>query len=234
MDQPDLRIDPRTDPRIDAYIERAAPFAQPVLTYLRKCMHEAGVKVQEDIKWGMPFFVLAGKPLANMAAFKQHCAFGFWKGRDVVNSGKDGEAMGQFGRITVRADLPGPRQMKALIVAAVARQHEQAQTQAAAPKAFKPAGFKPAVSKRAPLPMPPDFAAALAASPAAKACFDSLSPSGRYDYLEWVLDAKREATRAKRIAQAVVWLAEGKPRHWQHIGSTWAAHGQHLKSAPPT
>lgn len=211
MDQPD----PRVDPRISAYIDRAAPFAQPILTYLRKCMHSAGVDVQEDIKWGMPFFMHAGKPLANMAAFKQHCGFGFWKGRDVVDSGKDDDAMGQFGRITARADLPGPREMRALIVAAVARQQEQAQAKAAAPKVAKPAA-----PKRAALPVPPDFAAALAAVPAALACFDGFSPSHRHEYLEWVLEAKRAETRARRIEQAVAWLAEGKSRHWKHQGGT--------------
>ncbi len=206
---------PLQDPRVDAYIERAAPFAQPVLTYLRKCMHSAGVQVQEDIKWGMPFFLHADKPLANMAAFKQHCAFGFWKGRDMVNRGKDDEAMGQFGRITTAVDLPAPHEMKALIVAAVARQHEQAQ--AKTDKTEKTA--EPAAPKRAPLPMPADFAAALAAVPAAQACFDGFSPGKRHDYLEWVLEAKRAETRVRRIEQAVAWLAQGKPRHWQHRGS---------------
>lgn len=114
------------DKRVDAYIEHAAPFAQPLLSYLRKCMHGAGVDLSEDIKWGMPFFMHGGKPLAHMAAFKQHCAFGFWKGRGIVSSGKEDQAMGQFGRITARTDLPGPREIKALVRAAVARQQTNA------------------------------------------------------------------------------------------------------------
>ena len=49
-------------PRVDACTARAAPFAQPVLTYLRKCMHGAGADVQEDIKWGMPLCMHETKP----------------------------------------------------------------------------------------------------------------------------------------------------------------------------
>ena len=35
--------------------------------------------------------------------------------------------------------------------------------------------------------------------------------------LEWVTEAKREETRARRIAQAVEWIAEGKPRNWKYM-----------------
>ena len=78
------------DPRVDAYIARSAAFAQPLLSALRKAMHASHSGVNETIKWGMPFFVQGNKPLAHMAAFKQHCAFGFWRGKQVVNgTGQD-------------------------------------------------------------------------------------------------------------------------------------------------
>ena len=65
------------DPRVDAYSAKAQPFAQPILTWLRKTVHAACPPVQESIKWGMPCFMLEGRILAHMAAFKSHCAFGF-------------------------------------------------------------------------------------------------------------------------------------------------------------
>ncbi len=79
---------PTTDPRIDAYIERAAPFAQDILTHLRGVVHTACPEVEESIQWSMPHFLYHGRILANMAAFRQHCAFGFWYGRDAVAQGK--------------------------------------------------------------------------------------------------------------------------------------------------
>jgi len=189
------------DPRVDAYIAKAAPFAQPLLTWLRDTTHGACPELEEDIKWGMPFFVHQGRPVAHMAAFKAHCAFGLWRGREVVDNGKEGEAMGQFGRITAQSDLPGAREFKAQVKTAVAR----SVSDAAAPK-------EPRTAR--PLPeMPADLAAALAKQPKARAHYDAMSPTNRREYLEWVLEAKREDTRVRRIAQAVERLLENRPRH---------------------
>ena len=58
--------------------------------------------------------------------------------------------------------------------------------------------------------VPDDFAAALAARPEARAFFDSLGNTKRYSFLYRVNDAKRPETRAKRIAEYVDLLAEGK------------------------
>ena len=68
----------RRDPRVDAYIEKSAPFARPILKHLRAVVHEACPEVTEDLKWRMPHFMHHGI-LCGMAAFKEHCIFGFWK-----------------------------------------------------------------------------------------------------------------------------------------------------------
>ncbi len=109
------------DPRVDAYIAAAAPFAQPLLALMRKAMHSGCPGLQETIKWGMPFFMHQGRILGHMGAFKQHCALGFWHGREAADRGKDGEAMGQFGRITGRADLPSATELMALVREVAAR-----------------------------------------------------------------------------------------------------------------
>lgn len=109
------------DPRVDAYIEAAAPFAQPLLRFIRTAVHGGAPRVQETIKWGMPFFMHGGRIMAYMAAFKQHCGLGFWHGREAANRGKDGLAMGQFGRIRQRADLPPAAELKALVKEVAAR-----------------------------------------------------------------------------------------------------------------
>jgi hypothetical protein len=64
---------------IDDYINAAQPFAQPILKHLRALVHKACPDVEEKIKWSFPHFEYKG-PICHMAAFKQHCAFGFWKG----------------------------------------------------------------------------------------------------------------------------------------------------------
>ena len=77
----------------------------------------------------------------------------------------------------------------------------------------------PRKAKHEPKPPPelhPEFAAALKANPKAKATLDGFPPSAQRDYFEWISEAKQDATRAKRIATAVEWLAEGKRRHWKY------------------
>ena len=104
---------PKIDIRVDAYIEKAQPFAQPILIKLRQLVHKACPNVSETIKWGMPSFDYKG-PMFSIAAFKQHCAGGFWKyklmndpkGYLQERSNQGGEAMGNMGTITSLKDLP--------------------------------------------------------------------------------------------------------------------------------
>ena len=197
---------PNRDPRVDAYIARAPDFARPVLEHLRAVVHEACPDVQETIKWGMPSFDHHGI-MAGMAAFKAHATFGFWKSSLILDdAGRSAEAaMGQFGRITSVADLP-PKRVLAGYVKQAAKLNE--------------AGVKSpnrAVRKARPEALPsPEFAAALARNRKARAGFDSVSPSHRREYVEWIAEAKRDETRAKRIATAVAQLAEGKALHWRY------------------
>jgi uncharacterized protein YdeI (YjbR/CyaY-like superfamily) len=194
------------DPRVDAYIARSADFAKPVLEYVRALVHEACPDVEETIKWGMPTFMDAGGILCGMAAFKQHASFGFWKHALVVGDDSIAEGMGSFGKLTSVTDLPAKRQLLAYLKKA-ARLNE---------KGVKVPGARKAAAPR-PLPeIPADFAAALRANAAAKAAFEHFAPSHRREYLEWILEAKREETRARRITQAVEWLAEGKSRNWKY------------------
>jgi hypothetical protein len=194
---------PTLDPRIDAYLATVPDFALPILTRLREDVQAACPDVVETIKWSRPHFMLDGKILCGMSALKAHCTFGFWE-REGAVEGKSG-AMGDFGRITSLADLPSRAELRRQIKA------HAALLQAGAPRAQKP--------NRPPKPqleMPEDFAAALAHVKAAQKTYDGFPPSKQRDYLEWVLEAKREDTRAKRIAQAVEWLAEGKSRNWKY------------------
>lgn len=196
-----------TDPRIDDYITKAAPFAQPVLAHLRALIHQTVSDLGETLKWSMPHFTYKGKNLAGFAAFKAHAAF-FVHGEGRQGQADDGEGgMGQFGRITGLADLPNDEDLVRAILAAKARIDD-------AGTAIKPRSAAKVAKPE--IAMPDDFADALATAKGARAIFDGFSPSARRDYLEWVVEAKRPETRAKRIAQASEWIAEGKRRNWKY------------------
>ena len=158
----------------------------------------------ETLKWSAPGFTLDGKILLMMAAFKQHAALNFWRGQEIRGGDASRDAMGQFGKLTSVDDLPSDAQFDELI-------REAVRLAATAPA--------PRKTKHEPKPAPsihPDFAAALKTNPQAKATLDGFPPSAQRDYFEWIAEAKQDATRAKRIATAVEWLAEGKRRHWKY------------------
>ncbi len=194
------------DPRVDAYIANAAPFAQPILQRLRETVHEACPGVEETMKWSMPTFMHAGGILAGMAAFKWHASFGYWKHALVLGADAPRDGMGSYGKLASAQDLP-PRPRLLADIRTAAKLNES--------------GTKAPAARRKPAPetapdMPPELAAALAANPAAKAAFDAFAPGAQREYMAWIAEARREATRHRRLAQAVAWMAEGKRRHWKY------------------
>ena len=194
------------DPRIDAYIAESADFAKPILTHLRKIVHAGCPDVEETLKWSRPHFDYKGV-MCGMAAFKQHCVFGFWKEALILDSGKAAEktAMGSFGCIKSLADLPSEKTLVGYVKKAAALNDAGIKT----PWRTKP-------KKREPLEVPDDFSAALKKNAKARKTFEDFPPSKRREYLEWVTEAKREETRRERLATSIKWLAEGKARHWKY------------------
>jgi uncharacterized protein YdeI (YjbR/CyaY-like superfamily) len=188
------------DPRIDDYIAKAEPFARPILEHLRGLIHAACPDAIETIKWSRPNFEHKGRVFASLGAFKAHASLTLWRVGEMIGGEKEG--MGQFGKLASLADLPDDGEVMRVIRAATT-----VIDRGPAPKVKAP---------RAPLPVPDELAAALAEAPAARATFEGFSPSHRRDYCEWIGEAKRPETRAARVAQAIAWMAEGKPRHWKY------------------
>jgi uncharacterized protein YdeI (YjbR/CyaY-like superfamily) len=192
------------DPRVDAYIARAAPFARPILKHLRGVVRTAVPEAEETIKWGMPHWVHHGI-LCCVAGFQGHCALVIRRGQDLLGKAAKDDAMGQFGRITSKDDLPSKATLVRLLRAA-ARKNEAGGNE---PR-------RPARARRPEAKVPADLAAALRKDARARATFEAFSPSRRRDYVEWIVEAKAKETRARRLAQAIAWMAEGKARNWKY------------------
>ncbi len=191
------------DPRVDAYIASRNDFAKPILTHLRELIHGHAPEVGESIKWSMPFFTYKGELLANMAAFKAHAAFGFWD-RLNLSTGQEGDAMGQYGRITDLATMPADAVLLAALDKALATID---------------AGEKPKRALKTPKPeaeVPAMLAEALAGDDDLAAKWNAFAPSCRREYCEWIDGAKRDETRAKRVAQTVEQTREGKKLNWKY------------------
>jgi len=196
---------PTIDPRVDAYIAKSQDFAKPILMRVREMVHDACPDVQETIKWGSPFFDYKGQMMCAIAAFKQHCALIFWKASLIDGMPPNGDkSRGSFGRITSMKEVPSKRQFNGFIKAAMAL--NDAGITVKRPKA----GSKPEAK------VPKELASALAKNKKATAVFASFPRGQRREYCEWINEAKREATKTKRVAQAIEWIAEGKTRNWQY------------------
>jgi uncharacterized protein YdeI (YjbR/CyaY-like superfamily) len=198
----------KKDPNVDRFIREAAPFARPILKRIRSLVHRGCPQAEETIKWGMPFFMVDGKILCAVGAFKAHCNFGFWKGRSILAA--DGSrakvGMGQrYGRITAVGELPSAKELSMYIKQGIELNAKVGQAKRPATKSAKPA-----------LRMPPDFARALRATPKANRMFADFSPSKKKEYVEWIVDAKTEETRERRMETAVEWIAQGKSRNWKY------------------
>lgn len=192
----------KEDSRVGDYIEKAQPFARPILTHLRQLVHRACSDVEETIKWRMPFFDYKG-PLCMMAAFKGHAVFGFWKGKLLFGKEDEG-AMGHFGRIASMKDLPSDKQLVGYIKKAAELNERGVQ------KKRTPQG-------RQRISVPTDLKAALAKNSKAKRYFDNFSYSHKKEYVQWITDAKHEETRQRRLKTAIEWLSRGKPQNWRYM-----------------
>lgn len=180
------------DTRVDAYIENAAPFAQPILKHLRKVIHRACPEVTETIKWGMPYFEYHGI-LCSMAAFKHHCAFGFWKASLMKDAemliANNGKAMGHSGKITSKADLPAD-------VVLIDRIRE-------AMKLNEDGIELPSKNKAEKLPLPEILRKTLSVKRNGLKVFTELPPAHQNEYIRWINDAKTADTKMKRSNKVV-------------------------------
>jgi uncharacterized protein YdeI (YjbR/CyaY-like superfamily) len=203
---------PIRDKRIDDYIGKSAEFARPILHHLRQLVHQANPDVKETIKWGFASFDYKG-PLCSMASFKQHCVFGFWKskllndpeGRLSERANQGGEAMGNLGRITSLSDLP-PDMVLIYFIKEASRLNDEGIKLPAAPKKDK-----------GELVIPGYLAEGLKMNAAAQASFSKFSQTNKREYVDWLIEAKTEETRARRLETAMEWIAEGKIRNWKYI-----------------
>lgn len=199
----------RKDKRVDDYIKKAQPFAQPILTHLRELVHKACPEVEETMKWSFPHFDYKGV-MCSMAAFKQHCAFGFWKAAlmkhtILMDNAKSEVAMGHLGRITSLKDLPSDKTLISYIKEAKKLNDDGVKL---------PAKIKTAQKS---IEAPAELIAALRKNKVAQAIFDAFSPSHKREYIEWITEAKTEATKEKRLTQAIEMMAEGKSRNWKYM-----------------
>ena len=197
----------KKDKRVDAYIAKSAPFAHPILNHLRDLVHKGCPDVEETIKWSFASFDYKG-PLCSMAAFKEHCAFGFWKASLMKEADKmknnQLNAMGHAGKIKSMKDLPSDKILIAWIKESVKLNDDGVKL----PPRKK--------TEKKDIIIPDYFTNALNKNKKASQAFESFSPSHKREYVQWIMEAKTEETRNRRMNTAIDWIGEGKGRNWKY------------------
>lgn len=196
------------NPLVDEYIEKSQDFAQPILHYIREIVHAFCPDAEETIKWKFPTFMYKDKILCSMVSFKQYCSMGFWlhdEMQTIKNLETDVEKTNMFslGKITKLEDLPSKPQLKKIILEAMELTDMGVKLKKAPPSSTV-------------IEVPEYFKNALNQNKKALEVFEKASPSFRKEYINWIIDAKTETTRNKRMEQALEWIAEGKGRNWKY------------------
>lgn len=193
------------DTRVDAYITKSQDWARPILLHIREVLHAACPEVEETLKWSVPHYDYRGQMMCATAAFKEKVTLGFWRGPLIVGLGTGpDDVMENRGPLTSVKDLPSKKALTGLIKQAMKLTDD---------------GITLERPKKAPKPeaaVPPELAKALAKNKKARTVFENFPPSHRREYCEWIGGAKAEETKAKRVAQAIEMMAEGKSRNWKY------------------
>jgi len=194
---------------VDEYIAKSAPFAQEILSEIRIIVHDFCPQVEETIKWSFPNYVYKGAILCSAAAFKEHCAFGFWLESVMDDSHgvfrRHEGGMGSLGKMKSINDLPSREVLGAYILQAM----ELVDTGVKLKKA-------PTEEKKKELIVPPSLADRLEKDAVAKSVFENFSYSHKKEYVEWINNAKTEATKRKRLETTLSNLHEGKSKEWKY------------------
>ena len=200
---------PTMDPRVDAYIEKSAAFAKPILEKMRKLIFQAAPDATETIKWSFPNYEVHGSMFCSMAAFKEHCSFGFWKASllkdpEGILALAERNSMGHLDKLTTVKDLPADKILVAYLKEAALLNKNKVKV------------VKPKTAPKKDLPIPKLLVAALKKNKKAQKAFEAFSPSQQREYIEWINEAKTEETQIRRVDTTVEWSAEGKTRNWKY------------------
>lgn len=189
---------------VDAYIEGAEQW-QAELMQLRKILQST--PLEETVKWGAPCYTFEGKNVVGIGAFKSYVGLWFFQGallqdpENVLINAQEGKtkALRQW-RFTTKKEIKS-RLIKAYV-------NEAIQLQASG-KEVKPA-------RNQPVAIPPELDKALQQDSAARNAFQSLTPGRQREYAQYIDEAKRDATKAKRLEKILPMIRDGLGLHDQY------------------
>lgn len=181
---------------VDEYIARKTMWSDE-LARLRAIL--TATELEETVKWGAPCYMIGGRNVVGVAAFKSY--FGLWFHQGALLSDPAGVLVNAQEGVT-RAQrqwrMRGAGDIDAPLIG-----HYAAEA----------IGLAKAGERVAPEPkrlvVPAELAAALASDAAARGAFAALTPGRQREYADHVASAKREQTRRARAEKVLPMIAAG-------------------------
>ena len=184
----------------DEWLETAPDFSRPLAAELRESFFRWEPDLAESIKWNTLSFT-GRKLVCALSPCKKHFAIVFFRGTELPDPAElftAGETNTNIRSVRVTEPARLNREaLRTLLHAAV-----ELDAQPDVPRAPQ--------RQREPWPEPDFFTTALKTNRTAAAGFQKLSPSCQREYLVWLTTAKREETRAARLAQTLAALVTGR------------------------
>lgn len=189
------------DERVTAYIAKKEQWSKE-LTLLRTIINE--LPLEETVKWGAPTYTYQGKNIIGIAGFKNYFGIWFFQGgllkdeANVLMNAQEGktQAMRQW-RFHTQEEVD-VNLLKAYILEAIENQK--------AGKEIKPNRTKPLV-------IPPELQEVMSSNDNFKVAFEELTKGKQREYADHISEAKREATKLKRIEKIIPMVLRGVGLH---------------------
>lgn len=160
-------------------------------------------ELEEGLKWGMPAYMIDGKNVIGLGSFKKHFGIWFHQGvfltdpKDVLRNAQEGKtvAMRQW-KFESAKDIK-KSWIRQYVKEAIANQKEGLE-------------IKPKRKKNVKLNIPKELSAAFKTKKTSKGDFEKLTPGKQRDVVDYISQAKRQATRDNRVVKCIELMKEGK------------------------
>lgn len=187
------------NPKVDFYFRKAEKW-QEELEQLRTIVLDCGLT--EELKWGVPCYAFQKSNIVLIHAFKEYCAFLFFKGALLNDS--NGILVQQTENVQAArqirfSDIGEIAEIKSILKAYI---HEAVEVE----KAGLEVNFK----KTTEFNIPEEFQNKLAEFPALKTAFEALTPGRQRGYLLYFSAAKQSRTRESRVEKYMQQILNGK------------------------
>lgn len=188
-----------TNPKVDFYFNKAKKWQQEQ-EKLRVIALDCGL-IQE-LKWGCPCYTLNSNNIVLIHAFKDYCAFLFFKGALLKDT--DGILVQQT------ENVQSARQIRFTSLMQIVEMETTLKAYIYEAIEVEKAGLKVELKKTTEFNMPDEFQEKLNTIPALKTAFEALTPGRQRGYLLYFSSAKQSATRQARVEKYMPQILNGK------------------------